>query len=167
MFLTLHKKVVKNYLAMVLPFVIDLNERLIDLMSDSQLPPIHGLREGLNLHSMACKPILVIYQLWKFLISCSETCHILLSWYIMPIINVVWLPISLTLCATKMPKFLSLFLRCLQKKKLYQHGKEMWFILLKFINQFLHWISKSSGRRNQFFFAMIIEYSAWAQLLWG
>ena len=116
MFLTLHKKLVKNYLAMVLPFVIDLNERLIDLMSDSQLPPIHGLREGLNLHSMACKPILVIYQLWKFLISCSETCHILLSWYIMPIINVVWLPISLTLCATKMPKFLSLFLRCLQKK---------------------------------------------------
>ena len=23
------------------------------------------------------------------------------------------------------------------------------------------------GRRNQFFFVMIIEYSAWAQLLWG
>ena len=38
---------------MVLPFVIDSSERLIDFMSDSELPSIYGQREGLNLHSMS------------------------------------------------------------------------------------------------------------------
>ena len=34
---------------MVLPFDIDSSERLIDFMSDSQLPPTYGQRGGLNL----------------------------------------------------------------------------------------------------------------------
>ena len=39
---TSHNKVVNNSSVMVLLFVIDSSERLIDFMSDSRLPPTHG-----------------------------------------------------------------------------------------------------------------------------
>ena len=45
-----HNKVVNNSSGMVLPFVIDSSEGLIDSMSDFQLPPIHGQIGGLNIH---------------------------------------------------------------------------------------------------------------------
>ena len=44
MLLTSHYKNVYNSLVVVAPFAIDANGSLIDFMSDSQLPPIHGLR---------------------------------------------------------------------------------------------------------------------------
>ena len=45
-----HNKVVNNSSGMVLPFVIDSSQGLIDFMSDFQLPPIHGQIGGLNIH---------------------------------------------------------------------------------------------------------------------
>ena len=38
---------------MVLPFDIDSSERLIDFMSDSQLPPTYGQRGGVKSHSIS------------------------------------------------------------------------------------------------------------------
>ena len=56
---------------MVLPFVIDSSERLIDFMSDSELPSIYGQREGLNLHSMSLIVRKVSTFVWSNMLNLS------------------------------------------------------------------------------------------------
>lgn len=53
MLLTSHNKVLNNSWLMVLHFIIDSREHLIDFMSDSLLPPINGLKGELKLYSIS------------------------------------------------------------------------------------------------------------------
>lgn len=61
----LHNKFVYNHLMMILLFVIDSSQRLILFTSDFQLPPIHGIRGGINLHLIPS----IVRKLWTLLWS--------------------------------------------------------------------------------------------------
>lgn len=54
-------KVVNNTSVMIFSCFIDWSKCMIDFMGDSQLLPIHGLRGGLNLHSV----YIVIRKCWN------------------------------------------------------------------------------------------------------